>query len=76
VADFETMLHTVAQTVVTTPLCNMNRWADNHYALDLFGTVTWLDLTLLDLTLYLTRLRLAYNHYALDLFGTVTLDLT
>jgi len=38
VADFETMLHTVAQTVVTTPLCNMNRWADNHYALDLFGT--------------------------------------
>ena len=30
------MLKNVAKNVVTSPSCNMNRWADNHYALDIF----------------------------------------
>lgn len=33
---FEAMLKNVAKNVVTSPSCNMNRWADNHYALDIF----------------------------------------
>lgn len=37
VKDFETMLKRVASIVQTKPTCSMNRWADNHYALDLFG---------------------------------------
>ena len=34
VGDFERMLRNASATSVTTPLCQMNRWADNHYALD------------------------------------------
>ena len=37
VADFEAMLKRVAQKVTSPPTCNMNRWADNHYALDLLN---------------------------------------
>jgi len=36
VGMFEAMLKNVAKNVVTSPSCNMNRWADNHYALDIF----------------------------------------
>lgn len=35
VAGFEAMLKRVIETVVTNPWCMMNRWADNHYAIDL-----------------------------------------
>jgi len=35
VASFEAMLKRVADVVVTKPTCNMNRWTDNHYAVDL-----------------------------------------
>lgn len=34
VGDFEQMLHRVADTMLTNPYCNMNRWLDNHYAYD------------------------------------------
>lgn len=33
--DFETMLHTVHSTLLTNPNCAMDRWVDNHYAMDL-----------------------------------------
>jgi len=35
VAGFEAMLKRVIDEVVTNPWCMMNRWADNHYAIDL-----------------------------------------
>ena len=35
VADFERMLKTVADTMLTTPTCWMDRWDDNHYIVSL-----------------------------------------
>jgi len=50
VKAFEDMLKHVSESVNSGPMCNMNRWADNHYALDIFHSdfdyiVDYLDAT-------------------------------
>ena len=41
VGDFEDMLHTVHNNlIVGYPLCGMDKWEDNHYAIDSFSADT------------------------------------